>query len=174
MINCYEHTKVSVQLILYLQDFTKYIFYIQTLDSIMLFILSFHSMDNWNQSYSCSRRRGKEQHKWRVFSLKEIRSATNNFYYDNKLGEGGIDSVYYWGQLWNWSQVWLHFNFYLFIYLLLQLLLFLLLLLMLLILSKYQISWSLCLLWLFFLLIFICGLWLLFPCGRARASVTFN
>ncbi|KAL3008368.1 hypothetical protein AAZX31_07G028100, partial [Glycine max] len=51
------------------------------------------------------RRRGKEQHKWLVFSLKEKRSATNNFYYDNKLGEGGIDSVYYWGQLWNWSQI---------------------------------------------------------------------
>jgi hypothetical protein len=30
--------------------------------------------------------------------------ATNNFNYDNKLGEGGFGSVY-WGQLWDGSQV---------------------------------------------------------------------
>ncbi|RWV95901.1 hypothetical protein GW17_00041429 [Ensete ventricosum] len=40
---------------------------------------------------------------WRVFSLKELHSATNNFNYDNKLGEGGFGSVY-WGQLWDGSQ----------------------------------------------------------------------
>jgi hypothetical protein len=39
-----------------------------------------------------------------VFSLKELHSATNNFNYDNKLGEGGFGSVY-WGQLWDGSQV---------------------------------------------------------------------
>ncbi|KAG6530504.1 PTI1-like tyrosine-protein kinase At3g15890 [Zingiber officinale] len=41
---------------------------------------------------------------WRVFSLKELRSATNNFNYDNKIGEGGFGSVY-WGQLWDGSQI---------------------------------------------------------------------
>ncbi|CAL9155285.1 unnamed protein product [Musa hybrid cultivar] len=46
----------------------------------------------------------KEAPTWRVFSLKELHSATNNFNYDNKLGEGGFGSVY-WGQLWNGSQI---------------------------------------------------------------------
>ncbi|EPS59499.1 hypothetical protein M569_15303, partial [Genlisea aurea] len=41
---------------------------------------------------------------WRVFSLKELQMATNNFNYDNKLGEGGFGSVY-WGQLWDGSQI---------------------------------------------------------------------
>lgn len=48
--------------------------------------------------------RGKKQQTWRVFSLKELHSATNNFNYDNKLGEGGFGSVY-WGQLWDGSQI---------------------------------------------------------------------
>ncbi|KAK2999362.1 hypothetical protein RJ639_024216, partial [Escallonia herrerae] len=46
---------------------------------------------------------GKKQATWRIFSLKELHSATNNFNYDNKLGEGGFGSVY-WGQLWDGSQ----------------------------------------------------------------------
>ncbi|KAK4267566.1 hypothetical protein QN277_024331 [Acacia crassicarpa] len=50
------------------------------------------------------RARGKAQPTWRVFSLKELHSATNNFNYDNKLGEGGFGSVY-WGQLWDGSQI---------------------------------------------------------------------
>lgn len=41
---------------------------------------------------------------WRIFSLKELHAATNNFNYDNKLGEGGFGSVY-WGQLWDGSNV---------------------------------------------------------------------
>lgn len=41
---------------------------------------------------------------WRIFSLKELQAATNNFNYDNKLGEGGFGSVY-WGQLWDGSQI---------------------------------------------------------------------
>lgn len=36
--------------------------------------------------------------------MKELHSATNNFNYDNKLGEGGFGSVY-WGQLWDGSQI---------------------------------------------------------------------
>ncbi|KAI4329349.1 hypothetical protein L6164_021622 [Bauhinia variegata] len=48
--------------------------------------------------------RVKKQPTWRVFSLKELHSATNNFNYDNKLGEGGFGSVY-WGQLWDGSQI---------------------------------------------------------------------
>lgn len=48
--------------------------------------------------------RGKKPPTWRIFSLKELHSATNNFNYDNKLGEGGFGSVY-WGQLWDGSQV---------------------------------------------------------------------
>ncbi|KAK4802489.1 hypothetical protein SAY86_000692 [Trapa natans] len=47
---------------------------------------------------------GKKQPMWRIFSLKELHSATNNFNYDNKLGEGGFGSVY-WGQLWDGSQI---------------------------------------------------------------------
>ncbi|XP_039132017.1 LOW QUALITY PROTEIN: PTI1-like tyrosine-protein kinase At3g15890 [Dioscorea cayenensis subsp. rotundata] len=41
---------------------------------------------------------------WRIFHFKELQSATNNFNYDNKLGEGGFGSVY-WGQLWDGSQI---------------------------------------------------------------------
>ncbi|KAL8161884.1 hypothetical protein V2J09_013373 [Rumex salicifolius] len=41
---------------------------------------------------------------WRKFSLKELHSATNNFNYDNKLGEGAFGS-FYWGQIWDGSQV---------------------------------------------------------------------
>ncbi|XP_065866569.1 PTI1-like tyrosine-protein kinase At3g15890 [Euphorbia lathyris] len=48
--------------------------------------------------------RGKKQPSWRIFSLKELHAATNNFNYDNKLGEGGFGSVY-WGQLWDGSQI---------------------------------------------------------------------
>ncbi|KAK5830943.1 hypothetical protein PVK06_014738 [Gossypium arboreum] len=48
--------------------------------------------------------KGKQQPTWRIFSLKELHSATNNFNYDNKLGEGGFGSVY-WGQLWDGSQI---------------------------------------------------------------------
>ncbi|XP_074345873.1 PTI1-like tyrosine-protein kinase At3g15890 [Apium graveolens] len=48
--------------------------------------------------------KGKKQSTWRIFSLKELHSATNNFNYDNKLGEGGFGSVY-WGQLWDGSQI---------------------------------------------------------------------
>ncbi|XP_058195863.1 PTI1-like tyrosine-protein kinase At3g15890 isoform X2 [Rhododendron vialii] len=47
---------------------------------------------------------GQKQVTWRIFSLKELHSATNNFNYDNKLGEGGFGSVY-WGQLWDGSQI---------------------------------------------------------------------
>ncbi|KAK6127976.1 hypothetical protein DH2020_038278 [Rehmannia glutinosa] len=47
---------------------------------------------------------GKNDSKWRIFSLKELQLATNNFNYDNKLGEGGFGSVY-WGQLWDGSQI---------------------------------------------------------------------
>ncbi|CAO2037444.1 unnamed protein product [Urochloa humidicola] len=50
------------------------------------------------------RRKKKKDTAWRVFSLKELQSATNNFNYDNKLGEGGFGSVY-WGQLWDGSQI---------------------------------------------------------------------
>ncbi|KAK4252912.1 hypothetical protein QN277_011042 [Acacia crassicarpa] len=48
--------------------------------------------------------RGKKAPTWRVFSLKELRTATNNFNYDNKLEEAEFCSVY-WGQLWNGSQI---------------------------------------------------------------------
>ncbi|KAJ7561051.1 hypothetical protein O6H91_03G012100 [Diphasiastrum complanatum] len=47
---------------------------------------------------------GGKASNWRIFSLKELHSATNNFNYDNKLGEGGFGSVY-WGQLWDGSQI---------------------------------------------------------------------
>ncbi|XP_031482668.1 PTI1-like tyrosine-protein kinase At3g15890 [Nymphaea colorata] len=46
----------------------------------------------------------KKSTTWRIFSLKELHAATNNFNYDNKLGEGGFGSVY-WGQLWDGSQI---------------------------------------------------------------------
>ncbi|RHN58509.1 putative non-specific protein-tyrosine kinase [Medicago truncatula] len=49
------------------------------------------------------KRGGSERFRWRVFSLKELNSATNNFNYDNKLGEGDFGNVH-WGQLWNGSQ----------------------------------------------------------------------
>lgn len=46
----------------------------------------------------------RKYNSWRIFSLKELHAATNNFNYDNKLGEGGFGSVY-WGQLWDGSQI---------------------------------------------------------------------
>lgn len=51
-----------------------------------------------------NRRVEKKSSTWRIFSLKELHAATNNFNYDNKLGEGGFGSVY-WGQLWDGSQI---------------------------------------------------------------------
>ncbi|KAL9238586.1 hypothetical protein vseg_012986 [Gypsophila vaccaria] len=59
--------------------------------------------------FCCSKgfdRKKKRENKgpWRIFSLKELHAATNNFNYDNKLGEGGFGSVY-WGQLWDGSQI---------------------------------------------------------------------
>ncbi|KAL2936335.1 hypothetical protein RDABS01_028443 [Bienertia sinuspersici] len=50
------------------------------------------------------KKKGVNKVPWRVFSLKELHAATNNFNYDNKLGEGGFGSVY-WGQLWDGSQI---------------------------------------------------------------------
>ncbi|XP_020089853.1 PTI1-like tyrosine-protein kinase At3g15890 [Ananas comosus] len=47
--------------------------------------------------------KGSGSSRW-VFSLRELLSATNNFNYDNKLGEGESGSVY-WGQLWDGSQI---------------------------------------------------------------------
>ncbi|XP_042463803.1 PTI1-like tyrosine-protein kinase At3g15890 isoform X1 [Zingiber officinale] len=52
----------------------------------------------------CKEQRRKDSNSWRIFSLKELQSATNNFNYDNKLGEGRFGSVY-WGQLWDGSQI---------------------------------------------------------------------
>eukprot|EP00249_Psilotum_nudum_P021490 c28124_g1_i3 orf=396-773(+) len=46
----------------------------------------------------------KDKYTWRIFSLKELHAATNNFSQDNKLGEGGFGSVYF-GQLWDGSQI---------------------------------------------------------------------
>lgn len=54
--------------------------------------------------YRKEKKNKKKQPAWRIFSLKELHAATNNFNYDNKLGEGGFGSVY-WGQLWDGSQV---------------------------------------------------------------------
>lgn len=63
----------------------------------------------WNSA--CSRGSWRHRHPskkktthWRIFTLKELHAATNNFNYDNKLGEGGFGSVY-WGQLWDGSQI---------------------------------------------------------------------
>lgn len=65
-------------------------------------------MVKFSPLFCCLKGSGKDESKkrttWRVFSLKELQSATNNFNYDNKLGEGGFGSVY-WGQLWDGSQI---------------------------------------------------------------------
>ncbi|PIN08536.1 Non-specific protein-tyrosine kinase [Handroanthus impetiginosus] len=45
----------------------------------------------------------KKDSTWRIFSLKELELATNNFNYDNKLGEGEYGS-FYWGQIWDGTQ----------------------------------------------------------------------
>ncbi|XP_066329679.1 PTI1-like tyrosine-protein kinase At3g15890 isoform X2 [Miscanthus floridulus] len=58
----------------------------------------------WSDGAEPGRRKKKKDTTWRIFSLKELQSATNNFNYDNKLGEGGFGSVY-WGQLWDGSQI---------------------------------------------------------------------
>ncbi|XP_078443496.1 PTI1-like tyrosine-protein kinase At3g15890 isoform X2 [Wolffia australiana] len=56
-------------------------------------------------NYFERREKGNKRTKtWRIFSLKELHSATNNFNYDNKLGEGAFGSVY-WGQLTDGAQV---------------------------------------------------------------------
>ncbi|KAJ8767294.1 hypothetical protein K2173_017338 [Erythroxylum novogranatense] len=40
---------------------------------------------------------GGSNHSWRIFTYKELHTATNGFSEDNKLGEGGFGSVY-WGK----------------------------------------------------------------------------
>ncbi|KAJ8750879.1 hypothetical protein K2173_016060 [Erythroxylum novogranatense] len=40
---------------------------------------------------------GGTPHSWRIFTYKELHTATNGFSEDNKLGEGGFGSVY-WGR----------------------------------------------------------------------------
>lgn len=72
----------------------------------------------WGFNYDDFCRKGKGNKGWRTFSLKELHAATNNFNYDNKLGEGGFGSVY-WGQLWDGSQVWsfFYFSFYFILFL---------------------------------------------------------
>lgn len=58
----------------------------------------------YSRAYARTRNSSKKTSRWRIFSLKELQAATNNFNYDNKLGEGGFGSVY-WGQLWDGSQI---------------------------------------------------------------------
>lgn len=41
---------------------------------------------------------------WRIFTYKELHTATNGFSDDNKLGEGGFGSVY-WGKTTDGLQV---------------------------------------------------------------------
>ncbi|GAB4850069.1 hypothetical protein Ancab_029366 [Ancistrocladus abbreviatus] len=55
-------------------------------------------------SKGSDREKPRKRPTWRIFSLKELHAATNNFNYDNKLGEGAFGSVY-WGQLWDGSQI---------------------------------------------------------------------
>ncbi|CAI9758414.1 unnamed protein product [Fraxinus pennsylvanica] len=57
-----------------------------------------------NNTWPLRKNQGKEELTWRIFSLKELQLATNNFNYDKQLGEGGFGSVY-WGQLWDGSQL---------------------------------------------------------------------
>ncbi|KAJ6807841.1 PTI1-like tyrosine-protein kinase [Iris pallida] len=45
-----------------------------------------------------------ERGRWRIFSRKDLRAATNSFSYDNKFGEEESGSLY-WGQLWDGSQI---------------------------------------------------------------------
>ncbi|KAA3478436.1 PTI1-like tyrosine-protein kinase [Gossypium australe] len=66
--------------------------------------MAFCSMICCGKGVDRKKEKGKKQPTWRIFSLKELHSATNNFNYDNKLGEGGFGSVY-WGQLWDGSQI---------------------------------------------------------------------
>lgn len=40
---------------------------------------------------------GENNNGWRIFTYKELQSATNGFSEDYKLGEGGFGSVY-WGK----------------------------------------------------------------------------
>ena len=40
---------------------------------------------------------GAGNNTWRIFTYKELHTATNGFSEDNKLGEGGFGSVY-WGR----------------------------------------------------------------------------
>lgn len=47
---------------------------------------------------------GQGANTWRMFTYKELHTATNGFSEDNKLGEGGFGSVY-WGKTTDGLQV---------------------------------------------------------------------
>ncbi|KAK7261940.1 hypothetical protein RIF29_28264 [Crotalaria pallida] len=66
--------------------------------------MAFCSISCCGNDYDCKPGGWKKHPRWRVFSLKELLSATNNFNYDNKLAEGEFGNVY-WGQLPDGSEI---------------------------------------------------------------------
>lgn len=80
--------------------------FIETILYLSLFLeVLYFCIDFWKWNFEFDRKKqGKKESTWRIFALKELQLATNNFNYDNKLGEGGFGSVY-WGQLRDGSQV---------------------------------------------------------------------
>lgn len=62
------------------------------------FAFSFHIYAKSELNVSFYRIPSKDGHnQWRIFTYKELHSATNGFSEDNKLGEGGFGSVF-WGK----------------------------------------------------------------------------
>lgn len=97
----------------YVQDIKHTIFWLEKYKSqFYIYIESNFCLDSIlrERIKICRKEKGKKRLTWRIFSLKELHAATNNFNYDNKLGEGGFGSVY-WGQLWDGSQVLNSFTF---------------------------------------------------------------
>ncbi|KAF1896679.1 hypothetical protein Lal_00034378 [Lupinus albus] len=51
--------------------------------------------DEEQRKIEISNNQKSEEYPWKIYTLKELLRATNNFHEDNQIGEGGFGSVYF-------------------------------------------------------------------------------